>query len=311
MRCHAPLFLRLGPVFGLSFGVAAAVWPAAAPAMTTLQRVLAALDAMGASPVAGLFANIAASTSPVVEQVGRRLVAGDAVIIGYDALGAPVRATATAEGVLVTESTAAGLSSGLAAGIYPPGSALYAVPPAGQLSLFQEAQDRRALALATELVMTRIDGSVTNIITGIVPPEMASVYALQQGPAIGVVLGEVQSTVIGSVNTGEIVTHVDVTASLGQMGGGIDLALAEVTVGANQALDRAATANAAALHFENRALGGAPDLRAVMINLAGNAQTVTGAVTTIVTRQSVAIGDSVTTVIGAVNAGVVGAAPSR
>ena len=132
---------------------------------------------------------------------------------------------ATAEGVLVTESTAAGLSSGLAAGIYPPGSALYAVPPAGQLSLFQEAQDRRALALATELVMTRIDGSVTNIITGIVPPEMASVYALQQGPAIGVVLGEVQSTVIGSVNTGEIVTHVDVTASLGQMGGGIDLAL--------------------------------------------------------------------------------------
>ncbi|MFD1808603.1 hypothetical protein ACFSHQ_12280 [Gemmobacter lanyuensis] len=44
--------------------------------MTTLQRVLAALDAMGASPVAGLFANIAASTAPVVEQVGRRLVAG-------------------------------------------------------------------------------------------------------------------------------------------------------------------------------------------------------------------------------------------
>lgn len=305
--CHP---LRPAPIISLTLGLATGLWPGGAAAMTTLQRVLAALDAMGASPVAGLFANIAASTAPVVEQVGRRLVAGDAVIIGYDALGDPVRATATAEGVMVSESTASGLASGLAAGLYPPGSALYSVPPGGQLSLFQEAQDQRDLALATELVMTRIDGSVTNIITGIVPPELAAVYAVQQGPDIGLVLGEVQSTVIGSVNTGEIVTHLDVTASLGQVGGGIDLAMSEIAVGANQALDRAATANAMAQHFENRALGGAPDLRAVMVNLAGNAQTVTGAVTTIVQSQSVAIGDSVTTVIGAVNAGVIGIAPT-
>ncbi|MFD1808604.1 hypothetical protein ACFSHQ_12285 [Gemmobacter lanyuensis] len=56
------------------------------------------------------------------------------MIIGYDALGDPVRATATAEGVMVSESTASGLASGLAAGLYPPGSALYSVPPGGQLS---------------------------------------------------------------------------------------------------------------------------------------------------------------------------------
>lgn len=291
-------FCRLG--IGTAFALVAAQGGQA----STLDRVLGLVSAMGPSPLSGLFVNVAETIGTKIDNP-RTLRAGDRVIVGYASDGSPVLAQADSSGITVTPEMRAAMTSGLSAGLYPPGSALYALPPAGQLSLFEEARDAQELAVARELMMTRIDGSVHNVLSGIVPTEMAAIYVIAPEIRLGSVMGRVESTVLGAVNTGQIVTNIAVGVDeASDYGAQVDLAMAGISVGANQALDRAITESSRASGFRMTQLGGSADVPVAMLNMASAAQDITGAVETQLTARGLTGGDTVTTVLGAVNAGL-------
>ena len=287
-----------------SIAVAALALSAQTAGASTLEGVLERINQMGGSPLMSIMANLAETiATPVTED--RKLLEGDRVILGYDISGNPVTTVAGPTGVTVTPVLAASMTSGLAAGLYPVGSALYALPPAGQLSLFDETVTGRALETARELAMSRIDGSVTNIIEGLLLPDLvpATLVAAQIAQSVAenqIVMQDIRTTVLGAVNTGEIVTNVTVSF---QPGGSVDLALAGISNGADIAVQQAQTRSAWASSVQFSQIGGQPDVQALALNIAHSASAITGAVVNRVNGQSVVVGDIVTTVLGAVNGG--------
>lgn len=287
-----------------SIAVAAFALSAQTAGASTLEGVLERINQMGGSPLMSIMVNLAETiANPVTED--RKLLEGDRVILGYDISGNPVTTVAGPTGVTVTPVLAASMTSGVAAGLYPVGSALYALPPAGQLSLFDETVTGRALETARELAMSRIDGSVTNIIEGLLLPDLvpATLVAAQIAQSMSeneLVMQDIRTTVLGAVNTGEIVTNV--TISL-QPGGSVDMALAGISNGAEIAVQQAQTRSASASSVQISQIGGQPDVQALALNIAHSASAITGAVVNRVNGQSVIVGDIVTTVLGAVNGG--------
>jgi hypothetical protein len=276
---------------------------------STLESVLAKIDQMGGSPLMSIMVNLAETiASPTTKD--RLLMAGDRVILGYDAAGNAVSATAGPMGVLVPSAMALSMPTGLAAGLYPVGSALYALPPAGQLSLFHETGAGQALEIARDLALSRIDGTVTNVIEGLllpdlVPAMLVTVYDGQGGQGGLLAIEEIHSTVLGAVNAGEIVTQIRVSL---QPGATIDLALAGISRGAKIAVQDAQNRSTAAGSLQIRQIGAIPEMQALALNLAHSASGISGAVLNRVEGQTVDIGEIVTTVIGAVNGGRVNGA---
>jgi hypothetical protein len=173
------------------------------------------------------------------------------------------------------------------------------------LSLFDETVTGRALETARELAMSRIDGSVTNIIEGLLLPDLvpATLVAAQIAQSVAenqIVMQDIRTTVLGAVNTGQIVTNVTVSF---QPGGSVDLALAGISNGADIAVQQAQTRSAWASSVQISQIGGQPDVQALALNIAHSASAITGAVVNRVNGQSVVVGDIVTTVLGAVNGG--------
>lgn len=286
---------------------AALVWALAQPAgASVLERVLRALDAMG-PPLTGVFANVAAQGAP---DAARVLRPGDRVIVGYAPGGAAVTALAGPEGLYLDPAQAAGLQTGLAAGLYPPGSALYALPPAGQLSLYQADRDDRALAQAREFLATRVDGSITTVMTGLTLPELALVHAGPGGgpgydPA-GALAGRIEATVLGAVNTGQVVTALAIDVVPQDPGGALFPALAGIAAGASQSVHQAQGEGVSALSARIGQLGGGPEGGVLMLNLAANEAEVLGRIETRISGQSARLGSMVATVLGAVNGGAIG-----
>jgi hypothetical protein len=243
----------------------------------------------------------------------RGLQPGDRVIVGYSLAGIPIFATAGVAGVVVSEAHANDMGrSGLAAGLYPPGSALFSLPPGGQLSLFEEAEDGRRLDRARDLVLSRVDGSVTNIVNGLLLPDLipaAMVYVYDANASRDLVsIDEINATVLGAVNAGEIVTRIDISWVQSQVEAQVDMSLAGVSIGANLALQEVSTETARARALSLSQLGGGPDSAALALNMSTNAMEVTGRVKNSVSGQSARISTTVTTVIGAVNGGSVNGA---
>jgi hypothetical protein len=287
-----------------TIALAALTLSAQTAAASTLEGVLERINQMGGSPLLSIMVNLAETIATPAAQ-DRKLLEGDRVILGYDVSGNPVTTIAGPMGVTVTPVLAASMTSGLAAGLYPVGSALYALPPAGQLSLFDETVTGRALETARELAMSRIDGSVTNIIEGLLLPDLvpATLVAAQIAQSVAenqIVMQDIRTTVLGAVNTGEIVTNVTVSF---QPGGSVDLALAGISNGADIAVQQAQTRSAWASSVQISQIGGQPDVQALALNIAHSASAITGAVVNRVNGQSVVVGDIVTTVLGAVNGG--------
>ena len=287
-----------------TIALAALTLSAQTAAASTLEGVLERINQMGGSPLLSIMVNLAETIATPAAQ-DRKLLEGDRVILGYDVSGNPVTTIAGPMGVTVTPVLAASMTSGLAAGLYPVGSALYALPPAGQLSLFDETVTGRALETARELAMSRIDGSVTNIIEGLLLPDLvpATLVAAQIAQSVAenqIVMQDIRTTVLGAVNTGQIVTNVTVSF---QPGGSVDLALAGISNGADIAVQQAQTRSASASSVQFSQIGGQPDVQALALNIAHSASAITGAVVNRVNGQSVVVGDIVTTVLGAVNGG--------
>lgn len=285
-------------------------------ASTILQEVLNALGGMYDAPLISMFGN-AAFNAPERISVATTLQPADRVIIGYDAVQNPVFGVASDTGLLVTPEQAAALQTGLAAGLYPQGSTLYRLPPAGQLSLFNQAADGAALARAEELLMTRIDGRVRNIVVGMLFPDLApaamvAAYDPVQIADMARLSPTIDSTVLGAVNTGTVITNVKVIVG-GLPGGANALGSSSVSVGANGLAGMARTKGAMALSAGVRQMGYDADSASVSYNIAMNAMDIDGRVRNEIRATNFRIGEITSTVIGAVNGGSIndGAKPTE
>lgn len=281
-----------------------AVSPTCASA-SILERVLQLLDtAYPHIKVSNISANIAENISNPTTRP-RSLATGDRVIIGYDPTGVAVLGTADAFGVWVDPSQASALGSGVSAGLYPVGSALYSLPPAGQLSIFEQSSNGSSLALTQEMVMTRIDGSITNMLTSVTPKLTSDVTAFNSGMFLSYIdVSTMGSTALGAVNAGEIITHIQVITGPDASGtNGIDLA--HLGRGPNTAFDRALAGEISTLTHRVSQMGGGLNESMLALNIAFNTTEVTGRISNIIVGLNGSIGDIVTTAIGAVNGGTI------
>lgn len=129
-----------------------------------------------------------------------------------------------------------------------------------------------------------INGSINNVINGLDTATMvaavgsitATEYLL---PTID--LGNISSTVLGAVNTGEI------------------------TLGVNQAVDQAKTTSTGALSSVIEQIGGSADTGALVLNIASNMTGVNGSINNTMTGVNGSVGTAATTVLGAVNTGTI------
>ena len=128
-------------------------------------------------------------------------------------------------------------------------------------------------------VSTTIDGSVTNIVNG-----AAEVAAAATGTATALALptvdiGNIATTTLGAVNTGEI------------------------TVGVGSAVDDAASSTARAISASMTVVGGSSDSGSMMLNIASNTSIIIGRVENDIVAANGSLGNISTTTLGAVNTG--------
>lgn len=131
-------------------------------------------------------------------------------------------------------------------------------------------------------VPTEIDGSVTNIISGVgAVTEAATAAAVTARsftlPTIDI--GDIATTALGAVNTGDI------------------------TVGVNSAVDEAAASTARAIQASLTVVGGSADTGTMMLNIAHNTSIIRGNVDNTLIAVNGSVGDISTTALGAVNTG--------
>jgi hypothetical protein len=112
----------------------------------------------------------------------------------------------------------------------------------------------------------------------------------------------IDSTVLGAVNTGTVITNVEVIVG-GLPGGANDLGLSSVSVGANGLAGLARTKSAMALSAGVRQMGYDADIASVSYNIAMNAMDVDGRVRNEIRATNFRVGEITSTVIGAVNGG--------
>ncbi|WP_374643571.1 hypothetical protein [Tabrizicola sp.] len=130
-------------------------------------------------------------------------------------------------------------------------------------------------------MLTKIDGSITNLLSGFDGPTAdvnGAVLAVEQ---VTVDLGDMATTVLGAVNTGDI------------------------TLGVNQDVSEAITTKSSAVAATIEQLGGSVDSSALVLNVASNATDIIGSVNTTMTGLNGSMGNVATTVLGAVNTGTI------
>lgn len=129
-------------------------------------------------------------------------------------------------------------------------------------------------------ILNKIDGSITNTMTGVndATADVGDVFAMEQ---VSVDIGDLSTTVLGAVNTGEI------------------------TLGVNQDLSEAIAGTSSAVSSSIAQIGGVADTSALVLNVASNATDVIGSVTSSFTGLNGSIGNVATTVLGAVNTGTI------
>jgi hypothetical protein len=107
----------------------------------------------------------------------------------------------------------------------------------------------------------------------------------------------------------EILTNVTADWQTSALVPHIGLHLAEVSVGANAQVSEAIIGTAEASSLTLAAMGGGAHNPALVLNQATNGTAIVGRVQTLVQSQSAGVGEIITTVIGALNAGSVNAEP--
>lgn len=129
-----------------------------------------------------------------------------------------------------------------------------------------------------------IDGSITNIITGVTSATQEAVAGAATATEVNLPtldLGDMATTALGAVNTGEI------------------------TLGVNSAVDEAKTSTTNAISAVMTQIGGSADTGALVLNVASNASAVNGSIENVMAQVNGSIGNLSTTALGAVNTGTI------
>jgi ribosomal protein L30E len=274
----------------------------AASAQSVLERILSKVNNdTNLASVNGTFANIAENiggSTTVFNNGSTTLTA-----VEYNALAAaPVEEdyTVVATGDAVNTSTGAVISAAAylllgaevkgsyavaGASAYFTGADGVAILASTKTALPSQAEQNAAIA-AYEAVtiggIEGINGSINNVINGLDTATMvASVGAVTAVEFLlpTVDLGNISSTVLGAVNTGEI------------------------TLGVNQSVDQAKTSTTGALSSVIDQIGGSADTGALVLNIASNMTGVNGSINNTMTGVNGSVGTASTTVLGAVNTG--------
>lgn len=131
---------------------------------------------------------------------------------------------------------------------------------------------------------TTIDGSITNIITGVTAATAEAAVGVATATEFTLPtfdLGDMATTALGAVNTGEI------------------------TLGVNSAVDEASTSTTNAISAVMTQIGGSADTGALVLNVASNASAVQGSIENTMASVNGSIGNLSTTALGAVNTGTI------
>lgn len=133
-------------------------------------------------------------------------------------------------------------------------------------------------------VSTVIDGSVTNIINGVTEATaqaLARSISATEFTLPNIDIGDVATTALGAVNTGDI------------------------TVGVNFAVDETSAATTRAISASLTVVGGSADTGTMMLNIAHNSSVIQGNVENTLIAVNGSIGNLSTTALGAVNTGTI------
>jgi len=263
----------------------------AASAQSVLERVLSEIDnSTNLAQVNGTFANIAenigGTTALTVyyDENGNMLTADQyaaSLVAAQDAAAAGVTVVAQPDSTGLdlgdTEAVAA-YNTALAA--YNTYVAAVATARSGAATTFAAGYDESVIFQTTS-----IDGSIANVVDGI--SEATQVAIANAGVSATewdmptFEFGDMATTVLGAVNTGEI------------------------TLGVNQAVDEAKTTSTGALSSLVDQIGGSADTGAIVLNVASNMTGVNGSIRNTMTEVNGSVGNAATTVLGAVNTGTI------
>ncbi|WP_439150683.1 hypothetical protein, partial [Sulfitobacter sp.] len=125
-----------------------------------------------------------------------------------------------------------------------------------------------------------IDGSINNTVTGVVEATALATASLATATEFTLPtmdFGDMATTALGAVNTGDI------------------------TLGVNSAVDEAQTSTTAAISAALEQIGGSVDTGAIVINVASNANAINGSINNVLNQVNGSIGNLSTTALGAVN----------
>ena len=144
-----------------------------------------------------------------------------------------------------------------------------------------EGEQTAYTSVVSNVILNKIDGSITNVIN-----ESANATAnvgtqVEAVTGLTTTFGDLSTTVLGAVNTGDI------------------------TLGVNQNVDEAISGTASAVSAQLSAIGSVADQSALVLNVASNATDVIGSVANTMTGVNATYGDIGTTVLGAVNTGTI------
>lgn len=166
------------------------------------------------------------------------------------------------------------------------GSGMYDFPGGGLGFFLVSAADIVFVDVHTSIpgLATTIDGSITNIITGVTAATQEAVAGVATATEFvmpTIALGDMSTTALGAVNTGEI------------------------TLGVNSAVDEAKTSSTRAVSAVMTQIGGSADTGALVLNVASNASQVIGSIENTLVAVNGSVGNLSTTALGAVNTGTI------
>lgn len=264
----------------------------AASAQSVLERVLDSINVSNTNmlPVTGTFANIAENIA-VLGQATQYTIDADGAGAGSTTAvlteaeyNARIDAAAAAQLATITSSYNA--TTGAQQWTY--NAVVYSSLEAAQAAAVNKATSDWTTAYApvasqsgAPVILNSIDGSITNTMTGIQDATAAVGSDVLAFSEVQVDIGDLSTTVLGAVNTGDI------------------------TLGVNQDVSEAISGTSSAVSASINQLGGVTDQTALVLNVASNATDVIGSVNNSFSSLNGSIGNVATTVLGAVNTGTI------
>jgi hypothetical protein len=271
----------------------------AASAQSVLERVLGQIDnSTNLASVNGTFANIAENIGILSATKTYKLSdalstafggsAEDPVVWSEDQFEAAVAVTA---GDLIagitTNADGSFTVSGSGAGISVPANK-FETREAAEAYAKEFARNSYLSNVTLETgpatLLNNVDGSITNVVDGInenTQQAVAGAVSATEWNMPTLNFGNMSTTALGAVNTGEI------------------------TLGVNQAVDQAKTTSTGALSSLVDQLGGSANTGALVLNVASNMTGVKGSISNTMTEVNGTVGALSTTALGAVNTGTI------